>query len=56
MADTKYLKQRGTIWYFQRAVPTSLQAEYGKTIIESLNTSDLRDAQHLRDMKVAECQ
>lgn len=54
MADTKYLKQRGRVWWFQRAVPKALQLQYGKIIQETLTTSDLREAQQLRDVKAVE--
>ena len=47
----KYLKQRGSVWYFQRAVPKLLQAAFGKVIVETLGTSDLRKARVLRDAK-----
>ncbi|MET0012036.1 MAG: site-specific integrase [Sedimenticola sp.] len=49
--DTKYLKLRGSVWWFQRAVPSELQKRYGKVIQETLSTSDLKEAQKRRDVK-----
>jgi integrase len=48
------LKKRASSanWYYQRTVPKALQDQLGsKVIVESLGTSDLRDARLLRDIK-----
>ena len=46
--DTRYLKQRGIIWYVQKAVPPRHHHRFGPTYQKSLGTSDLREAQRLR--------
>ncbi|WP_454683380.1 DUF6538 domain-containing protein [Ancylobacter moscoviensis] len=50
----RWLKQRGAVWWFQLAVPTSVQSIIGKAVIqESLRTSDRKVAEHLALEKAA---
>lgn len=50
----KWLKQRGTVWWFQIVVPKPAQSIVGKTVIqESLRTSDRKLAEHLALEKAA---
>lgn len=46
MADTKYLKLRYNVWYFQRRVPKALKSLYPNQVMidESLETGDIREA------------
>lgn len=49
--DTKHLKLRGNVWWYQRRVPKALQHIYKneKQITFSLNTGDIRIAKSKRD-------
>lgn len=50
-SDTKYLKLRGNIWWYQRRVPKDLLDQFDKpTIEESLDTGDIREARLKRDI------
>ncbi|RKF14490.1 integrase [Alginatibacterium sediminis] len=50
--DTKHLKLRGNIWWYQRRIPKDLQNQFeGQTTIsESLGTGDIREARHQRNI------
>lgn len=49
MPDNRYLKRRHDRWWFQMAVPTDLQASFGrKTVSTNLHTSSKREAMNLR--------
>jgi len=50
--DTKYLKQRGNIWWYQRRIPKDLLEHFDgqTTISESLGTADIRVARVQRDI------
>lgn len=50
--ESKHLKKRGNIWWFQRRVPAQLKHLFpGQTVIsESLDTGDLREARRQRDI------
>jgi len=50
--DTKHLKKRGNIYWYQRRIPKNLLDQFnGKTSIEeSLGTGDLREARRQRDI------
>lgn len=51
MADTKHLRQRHNVWFFQYRLPRPLFEKYGKKIYtETLETSDLREARRRRDL------
>lgn len=50
----RWLKQRGSVWWFQIAVPATVQSVVGKAVIqESLHTSDRKVAEHLALEKAA---
>ncbi len=51
-SDTKYLKLRGNVWWYQRRIPKALLEQFGgqTTISESLGTGDIREARHKRDI------
>lgn len=50
----KWLKRRGTVWWFQIVVPRLVQSMVGKVVIqESLRTSDRKLAEHLALEKAA---
>jgi integrase len=50
--DTKNLKLRGNIWWYQRRIPKDLLEQFNgeTTISESLGTGDIRDARLQRDI------
>ncbi|PKI03794.1 integrase [Shewanella sp. 11B5] len=50
--DTKYLKLRGNIWWYQRRIPQDLLDQFDgqTTISESLGTADIRIARVQRDI------
>ena len=50
--DTKYLKLRGNIWWYQRRVPKHLASQFpDQTMIQvSLDTGDIREARKKRDV------
>lgn len=52
MADKQYLKLRYNTWHFQKRVPKSLKPLYPDTevIVKSLDTGDIREARHKRDI------
>jgi site-specific recombinase XerD len=51
MKDTKYLKPRHNVWYFQRRVPVALESLYpNQAIIERSLSSDIREARQMRDV------
>lgn len=58
MSDTKYIKLRHNVWYFQRRVPKSLESLYpSQTMIEeSLGTGDIREARKKRDVILGKIQ
>ncbi|MEZ8602599.1 site-specific integrase [Vibrio splendidus] len=51
-SDTKHLKLRGNVWWYQRRIPKVLLEQFGgqTTIFESLGTGDIREARHKRDI------
>jgi integrase len=50
--DTKHLKKRGEIWWYQRRIPKDLQDQFSgeSTIAKSLGTGDIREARLQRDI------
>ena len=50
--DTKHLKLRGNVWWYQRRIPKDLQDQFGgqTTLSESLGTGDIREARRQRDI------
>ncbi|PSW41709.1 tyrosine-type recombinase/integrase [Photobacterium leiognathi] len=50
--DTKHLKLRGNIWWYQRRIPKDVLDQFdGQTVIfESLGTGDIREARRQRDI------
>lgn len=50
--DTKYLKLRGSVWWYQRRIPKSLQKHFNgqSAISQSLGTGDIREARCKRDI------
>ena len=50
--DTKHLKLRGNIWWYQRRVPKHLTNQYpNQSFIQaSLDTADVRQARRKRDI------
>ncbi len=50
--DTKYLKLRGNIWWYQRRIPKHLTNHYpDQSFIQvSLDTADIRQARRKRDI------
>ncbi|OUS09167.1 integrase [Gammaproteobacteria bacterium 42_54_T18] len=50
--DTKHLKLRGNVWWYQRRIPKDLLDQFNgeTTISESLGTGDVRDARLQRDI------
>jgi site-specific recombinase XerD len=58
MADTKYIKLRHNVWYFQRRVPKALTSLYpSQTMIEEpLETGDIRVARQKRDVILGKMQ
>lgn len=57
-ADTKHLKLRGNIWWYQRRVPKHMVSQYPNqnTIQVSLETGDIREARKKRDVINGELQ
>ncbi|BFM11203.1 hypothetical protein R50072_13560 [Simiduia litorea] len=57
MSDTKHLIQRRGIWLFNWRVPSDCKDAFdGKTYLtKSLQTQSLREAQHRRNIALAEC-
>src|SRR3954447_5733214 len=54
VADTRYLQLRGRTWYVRVAVPPSLVKAFNKrSVLRSLQTRDLREAQVRRHAAVA---
>lgn len=55
MKGKRYLVLKGRTWWFHRAIPERLRAEFGgrKTVTWSLNTSDYHIAQGRRDLAFA---
>ena len=51
-SDTKHLKLRGNVWWYQRRIPKTLLEQFGgqTTISESLGTGDIREARRKRDI------
>ena len=50
MSDNKYLRQRGSVWFFQRRIPKAAQTNYGVTSLNrSLGTQDVVLARERRD-------
>ncbi|MEZ8233026.1 tyrosine-type recombinase/integrase [Vibrio splendidus] len=51
-SDTKHLKLRGNVWWYQRRIPKALLEQFGgqTTVSESLGTGDIREARHKRDI------
>ncbi|HIF9094860.1 TPA: tyrosine-type recombinase/integrase [Photobacterium damselae] len=51
-SDTKHLKLRGNVWWYQRRIPKSLLEQFGgqTTVSESLGTGDIREARRKRDI------
>lgn len=52
MSDTKYLRPRHNVWYFQKRVPKALASLYPNKIMfdESLETGDIKEARIRRDI------
>ncbi|MEZ8196240.1 tyrosine-type recombinase/integrase [Vibrio cortegadensis] len=50
--DTKHLKLRGNVWWYQRRIPKDLQDQFESqtTISESLGTGDIREARRQRNI------
>ncbi|MCG8510339.1 MAG: hypothetical protein MI741_14015 [Rhodospirillales bacterium] len=43
------------VWYYRRRVPKHLESAFGKTVIKfSLNTTDFKEAEKLRNLKDVE--
>ncbi|EGU29632.1 putative integrase [Vibrio ichthyoenteri ATCC 700023] len=51
-SDTKHLKLRGNVWWYQRRIPKALLEQFGDqtTVSESLGTGDIREARRKRDI------
>jgi integrase len=51
-SDTKHLKLRGNVWWYQRRIPKALLEQFGgqTTVSESLGTGDIREARRKRDI------
>src|SRR5690606_17786695 len=49
-SDTRYLRQRGNIWFFQKRLSPSLAQHLGKTVLQqTTGTGDLDEACRVRD-------
>ncbi|CAK2048390.1 Integrase [Vibrio crassostreae] len=50
--DTKHLKLRGNVWWYQRRIPIELLDQFNgqKTLFESLDTGDIREARRKRNI------
>lgn len=51
-SDTKHLKLRGNVWWYQRRIPKAILEQFGgqTTVSESLGTGDIREARRKRDI------
>lgn len=51
-SDTKHLKLRGDVWWYQRRIPKALLDQFDNqtTLSESLGTGDIREARRKRDI------
>lgn len=51
-SDTKHLKLRGNVWWYQRRIPKALRDQFGgqEIIFKSLETGDIREARRKRDI------